>query len=301
MLLKFGSYGKEVKKYKDMLYTLGYLRASTHDRFGAETLAAVKAFQKKHQLKVDGIIGKKTSAAIALSYEYHIGMGGGSGTAPSPDIVRYLNEADYDNLDPIVITAINSDLQDEADARRQVVKEALFWAFPYALYIFGANLYKKDLTVQAPTFAYIDQMAKKHPEYFDGGRKDFMKKQYTESAKIGRRISCADCSGFVVGILRKLKLVNNSFDTTANNFYHSYCKKIKKKDLRPGDLVFRRQSSGFIPHMGLYVGAGYVIEAAGGAFGVQLSRLDDHIIVNEMKHQKERRTAWSLYGDLKLY
>jgi cell wall-associated NlpC family hydrolase len=215
--------------------------------------------------------------------------------------VRYLVEADYPNVEPGMITAINSDLQDESDARRQVVKEALYWVFPYCLYVFGANLYKKDLTVQLPTPAYIAQRAKKHPGYFEGGRKAFMEKQYAEAVSLRRRIGCTDCSGFAVGILRKLKLVSNSFDTTANGFYHSYCKRINKRDLKPADLVFKRNASGFIPHMGLYLGAGYTIEAAGGAFGVQISRLDNHIIINEMTQRMEKRSAWALFGDLKIY
>jgi hypothetical protein len=301
MLLRVGSHGSKVKMYKDMLFILGYLKASTHDRFGHETLAAVKAFQSKHQLEADGIIGNKTAAALKAAYDSHVGAGGGSGTAPSPEITWYVNPADYGNLDPVAVTAINSDLQDEADVRRQVVKEALFWAFPYGLYIFGANLYKKDLTVQVPSLAYINARAKKHPEYFDGGRKEFMAKQYTEAAQAGRRIGCADCSGYVVGVLRKLAVVHSGFDTTANGFFHNYCIKLGKKDLKPGDLVFRRQASGFIPHMGLYAGAGYVVEAAGGAFGIQLSRLDDHILKNQMTGQNERRPAWTLYGGLKLF
>jgi len=33
-------------------------------KFGAATLAAVKAFQKAHGLKVDGLVGPKTTAAL---------------------------------------------------------------------------------------------------------------------------------------------------------------------------------------------------------------------------------------------
>jgi cell wall-associated NlpC family hydrolase len=299
MLLKFGSRGALVKKYKDMLFALKYLHASTHDRFGKDTEAAVKAFQKKNNLKADGIIGNKTGPAIVLSYEYKTGMEGND--PQTPQITQYLVPADYPNISAAVITSINADLQDETAERIAIIKEALRWVFPYALYIFGANLYKPDLTVTVPTPAYIDARAKSRPQYFTGGRKDFMKKQYALAVKEGRRIGCADCSGFVVGILRKLKMVKSSFDTTANGLYHSYCKGIKKADLKPADLIFKRSSSGHIPHVGMYVGAGYTIEAAGGAYGVQMSQLNNHIIINQMTKAKEKHAAWKVFGDPKLY
>lgn len=296
MVFKFGSRGKDVKKYKDMLYGLGYLKASTHDRFGGDTLKAVKAYQKDHKLAADGIIGRKTGPAIKLSYQY-IAV---DNPNAEPEIVQYLNPADYPGIGSVIINEINADLQDETDERRDMVREALKWVFPRALYVFGANLYNKKLQIQAPTPEYIDKKAKRNPKYFTGGRKDFMKKQYAYAKKKGEVIACADCSGFVVGLLRKLRLVKSGFDTTANGFYRSYCKPVRENYLKPADLVFKKSSSGHIPHMGMYIGAGFVIEAAGGAYGVQISRLNDHVVINKMTNKKVRKTAWKVFGDPKM-
>lgn len=296
MLLKLGSVGKEVKKYKDMLLELEFLKASTHDRFGNDMLKAVKAYQKKYQLKANGQIDNQTARSIELSVQYNKEMGDIQSKPQNRQITQYLLQADYPNISEKILTAINEDLQGETEERVSMVKEALRWIFPYAIYIFGANLYKNDLTIQIPAPAYIDQRAKHHPEYFTNGRKEFMKKQYLTAVESKRRIGSADCSGLVVGILRKNKITKANFDTTANNFFHTYCTSIKKSELQPADLVFKKNASGFIPHMGVYIGAGYVIEAAGGAYGVQLSHLNDHILVNQMTLIKEKRPAWTRFG-----
>ena len=63
-LLKHMMSGSDVKAAKDRLVELGYLYASTHDTFGDDTLAAVKAFQTAKGLEVDGIVGPDTWAAL---------------------------------------------------------------------------------------------------------------------------------------------------------------------------------------------------------------------------------------------
>lgn len=295
MVLKLGSRGKEVKKYKDLLLELGFLKASTHDRFGIDMLNAVKTYQKQNHLKADGIIGNNTANSIELSVQYNRAMGNNAKVSDQ-QISQYLLQSDYPNISEKILTAINADLQGEKEERINMVKESLRWIFPYAIYIFGANLYKNDLTLQIPTPAYIDVRAKYHPEYFTNGRKEFMKKQYSLALEMKRRIGCADCSGLIVGFLRKYKITKANFDTTANRFFYTYCKPIKKSDLQPADLVFKKNASGFIPHMGMYIGAGYVIEAAGGAYGIQLSQLNNHLLVNQITQNKEKRPAWSRFG-----
>lgn len=61
-VLKKGAKGEQVKALQRMLYAMGYdLGASKVDGdFGSKTDAAVRAFQKKHGLTVDGIVGKNT-------------------------------------------------------------------------------------------------------------------------------------------------------------------------------------------------------------------------------------------------
>ncbi len=58
--LKMGSKGDDVKKVQARLIVLGYLDDKADGIFGKLTLAAVKAYQKDQEIKVDGIVGPVT-------------------------------------------------------------------------------------------------------------------------------------------------------------------------------------------------------------------------------------------------
>lgn len=64
--IRRGSSGKYVKECQNDLISLGYDVGKTgaDGKFGANTLKAVKAFQKDKKLKVDGIVGAKTWEAL---------------------------------------------------------------------------------------------------------------------------------------------------------------------------------------------------------------------------------------------
>jgi len=64
-LLKLGSRGEEVTRLQQELKNRGYFTYwKTTGYFGTITQDAVKRFQKDHGLKVDGIVGPQTSAAL---------------------------------------------------------------------------------------------------------------------------------------------------------------------------------------------------------------------------------------------
>lgn len=79
---------------------------------------------------------------------------------------------------------------------------------------------------------------------------------------------CFDCSGLVVWILQQMGLIKTNQDYTAAALYCNLCTPIKKGDLVPGDLVFIKNSSGRIDHVGIYAGNGKTIEAIGTRKGV---------------------------------
>ena len=64
--LRKGDSGGEVKDFQKLLISLGYDlgKAGADGKFGDKTEAAVKKFQKKNELVIDGIVGKKTWAKI---------------------------------------------------------------------------------------------------------------------------------------------------------------------------------------------------------------------------------------------
>lgn len=62
--LKFGATGAEVIKLQQKLRDKGFNPGAIDGDFGENTQAAVIAFQRSFGLEVDGIVGKKTRAAL---------------------------------------------------------------------------------------------------------------------------------------------------------------------------------------------------------------------------------------------
>ncbi len=62
--LGFGDYGDDVLKYQQKLYDLGYLSTTPDGKYGKDTINAVKRFQERNDIIVDGHIGPSTRQAI---------------------------------------------------------------------------------------------------------------------------------------------------------------------------------------------------------------------------------------------
>jgi len=62
--LREGMSGNDVKQLQENLIQLGYLSGKPDGKYGAETTAAVKAFQKANKLTADGVAGPATQKAI---------------------------------------------------------------------------------------------------------------------------------------------------------------------------------------------------------------------------------------------
>ena len=66
-LSKYGSRGSEVTQIQTKLKRWGYYSGSIDGIYGSETLAAVKYFQRKNGLTVDGIAGTQTLKAMGIT------------------------------------------------------------------------------------------------------------------------------------------------------------------------------------------------------------------------------------------
>lgn len=66
-LSKYGSQGEEVRQIQTKLKRWGYYNGSVDGIYGSKTLAAVKSFQRKNGLTVDGIAGKNTLNAMGIN------------------------------------------------------------------------------------------------------------------------------------------------------------------------------------------------------------------------------------------
>lgn len=65
-LSKYGSRGDEVRQIQTKLKRWGYYNGNVDGIYGSGTLSAVKYFQRKNGLVVDGIAGKKTLEAMGI-------------------------------------------------------------------------------------------------------------------------------------------------------------------------------------------------------------------------------------------
>lgn len=66
-LSKYGSRGTEVRTIQEKLKRWGYYSGSVDGIYGSQTVSAVKKFQKKNGLTVDGIAGTQTLKAMGIA------------------------------------------------------------------------------------------------------------------------------------------------------------------------------------------------------------------------------------------
>ena len=66
-VLKQGSTGSSVRTLQTKLKSWGYYTGSVDGIYGSQTVKAVKYFQSKNGLAVDGIVGAKTAAALGMT------------------------------------------------------------------------------------------------------------------------------------------------------------------------------------------------------------------------------------------
>ena len=308
-VLKLGMSGNDVRYMKDCLFELNYYTSNiikiTNSTFGNDTLEAVKLYQKNNKdisgkaLSVDGKIGEKTWGAIERDFKNGKKYSGKKEKEEDNSSTIDYSLDSYTHIKSDKREKIAKDLEKVSNIRREIVLEILNYAYDKdmggnvrALYLFGANLYDTNLSINYADNAEIDKLAARNPGYFNNGRKEWMKEQVRRDSKL----PAADCSGCIVGYMRKHKLVNSSFDTTANNLCsNSYSSSISKSELKPGDWV------GKSGHIGTYVGGGYVVEFYGGAFGCQLTNLDKRQGYDFINKKVKNGSAWTKYRRPKYY
>jgi hypothetical protein len=266
--LKYLMTGTDVRWVKDYLFVLGYyedkITKITNNRYGNDTVKAVKAFQKANNLTVDGIYGQKSHKKLTAIIN------------KKDKVVEYVTAKGFPRISEAARAAINTALTEVSEERREFVLEALkhatdasiasMFKYPSSLYIRGGNLYGKDRkTLNVITEKYLTTTYKKtYASYCTSGRLDMMVK----AVRANPDTTGADCSGGIVGLLRHFKLAEADFDDTANGLLGGHSVAIKKENLTAGDYV------GKSGHICIYAGGGYLIEWAGGAYGCQLTKLN---------------------------
>ncbi len=91
-LSKYGSRGNEVTQIQTKLKRWGYYNGNVDGIFGTQTLNAVKYFQRKNGLKVDGIAGPATLKAMGI---YSSSSSNSSGSSSNSSNVNLLAKLIY--------------------------------------------------------------------------------------------------------------------------------------------------------------------------------------------------------------
>ena len=153
---------------------------------------------------------------------------------------------------------------------------------------------------------YVRRQQSRYPEYFTGGRFEFL-------LNIGRKCDadgkwrfpndyCWDCSGLWWYAANKAGIYGKNIDTTANTFYHNYCVPIDRDSLNAGDAVFYRNSAGRITHMGIVGRDGVVYEAMSGYVGVIAGdSVDDRTAPRIVGSGSLTRRTWNAFGRPKIF
>lgn len=279
--IKLGMVGADVLYIKRKLFDLGMynskIKRIISNKFRIDSVNATKKFQETYDsvcegpLEVTGTIYEACWEAIeaAARGEIKPKVDPDPEPTPTPEPTPEPKKGMLDSYTWIKASkrkAIEKDLLNTNEMRRSICLEILKWCYDpdyrsgdvRALYMWGGNLYNTDLKLNIATAEKIEVGAKRYPDKYDGGRKEWM---LSEVAK-HNDLPASDCSGMEVGWLRKFKLVNNKFDSNADTLgSEKYSVECEIKNLKPGTFAHRDG------HLGTYVGGDYIVEFVGGAYG----------------------------------
>ena len=89
-LSKYGSRGDEVRQIQTKLKRWGYYNGNVDGIFGSQTLEAVKYFQRKNGLTVDGIAGPATLKAMGIYSSSNSGSSSSSSNSSNVNLLARL-------------------------------------------------------------------------------------------------------------------------------------------------------------------------------------------------------------------
>ena len=96
---------------------------------------------------------------------------------------------------------------------------------------------------------------------------------YAAKHYINKNTRIFDCSGLICCILIYAKVFSKGSDYTAKDLYPMF-DSYSIESRRPGDLIFKKNNSGQIYHVGFVLNYDEAIEAKGRDYGIVKSRID---------------------------
>lgn len=143
------------------------------------------------------------------------------------------------------------------------------------------------------TLDYLSKRKADKPNYFTGGRYEYLVGEVERANALGRKLYAEDCSGLLMKCNEVLRFFSAA-DLTADGIYRQ-CRPIAKDDVQPGDILFRG-SDAAKTHMA-WVGRNATYEAAGTAYGVvRRSARFDRATINHVTGKTDTLSDWTHYG-----
>lgn len=90
-LSRYGSSGSEVRQIQTKLKDWGYYTGAVDGVYGSRTVTAVKYFQQKNGLKIDGIAGDETLAAMGIKSSSGTSSSAGTDSSNINLLARLIN------------------------------------------------------------------------------------------------------------------------------------------------------------------------------------------------------------------
>lgn len=278
--LQLGASGAQVKELQQLLKAVGLYKSNVDGKFGPVTQAAVKAFQRKHGLTVDGWAGPQTMAKLRAAAAPRpapapstpvTSAGGKLALGAKGDAVKELqqrlkslglyNGAIGGNFGPGTEAAVKA-----FQKMKGLTVDG--WAGPQTMAALRAATGAAPTTPTTPTApsgsiqAALEWAKTQQGAPYTGGASPSRfgtpadgrtyqmagQRAYT----VPRGVIGYDCSGFVVTVMKRAGINipwHNSSGMKAN------LPAVPKNQLQPGDLLVKNG------HVAIYIGNGQMIES----------------------------------------
>ena len=265
--LSLGEHSEVVQAIQNRLFELGYLTTSPDGTYGNDTELAVRLFQSKNDLVVDGYLGPSTRAIILSSEAKANGLSLGDQNEQVTRLQNLLAKAGYLNEDNA--TGYFGEITENALKRFQ-----------------SNNGLSADGRAGAQTFAKLNSSGINGPSRGDsGGSSGGSSSGGSYSGSVGNMISIAsskigspyvwgakgsdsfDCSGFVYWVLKQMGVGQSYLTSSGWRNPGRYTRISSFSDIQAGDIVV---VSG---HVGIAAGGGEVIDASSSRGRVKRSSM----------------------------
>ena len=264
-----GAEGEDVMALQKRLMELGYLAIDEPTSyFGNATKAALKLFQRQHELQQDGICGAETIEMIYAEEAQPYVMKEGEEGDDIQSFQEQLVELGY--LDSNQVTSYYGtdtvDAVKDFQRRNYLTKDGK--AGEKTLEAINSPDARVSYTKEQEIIAEKKKQAALARASSAAGRIDKLinaaKKQLGDPYILGKSgPDSFDCSGLVVYCLRQANVYTRRLNAAGLSKTTSWKKISDIDDLQRGDLIFfKSDDSSTVGHVGIYIGGGEMIDAS---------------------------------------